>query len=149
LGPDACFAEIAADLRAHNPELLNMAVKCANDVGNSEKVMIGFGMFYRLLIAEAAMSHELLSPESEHRLNPLPRVTPETRESLVEQIDARGTDAFTMESIAELERGNPELLQMAHNFASSQPDYVAVMQGFALLYASLVAQSRADRVYIQ
>ena len=145
LGPDACFAEISADLRVHNPELLSMAMMCANDVGNPAKVMIGFGMFYRLLIAEAAVPHEPSPSDSEHRLSPLPRVTPETRDLLVKQIDASGAAAFTMDAIAELERDNPELLQMAHNFASTQPDYLAVMQGFALIYASLVAQSRADR----
>jgi hypothetical protein len=54
-----------------------------------------------------------------------------------------------MDHIDELERHNPGLLQMAHNFASNQRDYLGVMQGFALLWAALIAQSVADRTYLQ
>ena len=51
-------------------------------------------------------------------LVPVPRVTVETRALFVAEIDEKGTDAFTMEAIDELEKTNPELLQMAYNFAS-------------------------------
>ena len=54
LGPDACLEEILLDLRQNNPELLDMASKCAADVGNPSSIMVGFGMFYRLLVAEAS-----------------------------------------------------------------------------------------------
>jgi hypothetical protein len=37
---------------------------------------------------------------------------------------------------------------MAHNFALSQPDYLEVMQGFALVYKSLVDQAAADRALL-
>lgn len=37
---------------------------------------------------------------------------------LVAEIDEKGSEGFTTEAIAELEISNPELLQMAHNFAS-------------------------------
>ena len=37
---------------------------------------------------------------------------------LVAEIDEKGSEDFTREAIAELEKSNPELLQMAHNFAS-------------------------------
>jgi hypothetical protein len=47
--------------------------------------------------------------------------------------------------IADLERFNPELLQMAHNFAEEQADYGGVMQGFALLYACLCAEGAQER----
>jgi hypothetical protein len=50
-----------------------------------------------------------------------------------------------MEAIAELEGSNPELLQMAHNFASGLENYLHGMQGFALLYRSLVIQSTVER----
>ena len=40
----------------------------------------------------------------------------------------------------------PELLQMAHYFASNRTDYEQVMRGFALLYATLQAQSGIDRL---
>jgi hypothetical protein len=50
-----------------------------------------------------------------------------------------------MEAIDELEKTNPELLQMAHNCASELGNYLHAMQGFALLYKSLLIQSRAER----
>jgi hypothetical protein len=138
LGPDACMAEITRDLRSSNPELLDMASKCAADVGNSSKVMIGFGMFYRILATQTLVVKESL-------LNPLPRVTAKTRDLLVKEIDDKGSEAFTMDTIDDLDRNNPQLLQMAHNFASGQKDYIGVMQGFALLYKSLMLQSALDR----
>jgi len=68
-GPDACMAEVAEDLRRNNPELLDMADKCANGLGDY-RIMVGFGMFYRLLLAPASPGDE------RSRLSPLPRVTP-------------------------------------------------------------------------
>ncbi len=56
-----------------------------------------------------------------------------------------GPDEFTRQAIAELERDNPELLLMSHNFAEDQKDYIGVMQGFALIYASLLEESRRGR----
>jgi hypothetical protein len=135
-GPDACMAEIIGHLEEHNPELLDMAAKCAADLGNSEKAMLGFSMFYRLLIPA--------SPGGDVP-TPLPRVSEETRALLVAEIDEKGPEDFTMEAIAELEESNPELLQMAHNFASGLGNYLHGMQGFALLYKSLVIQSTVER----
>lgn len=138
-GPQACMTEIVDDLRRHNPELLDMASRCARSLGDDRRIMIGFGMFYRLLLAPAAPSGE------GGMLSPLPRVTAQTRDTLVGMIDGKGPEAFIMDVIAELEVNNPELLQMAHGFASQQKDYLSVMQGFALLYRSLSAQLAADR----
>ena len=143
LGPDACMAKIMGDLEQHNPEVLDMMSKCAADFGNSTKIMQGLGMFYRLLVVQ------LRTDVGESLLNLPPRVTPDTRDLIVRQIDANGSEAFTMESIADLEATNPELLQTAHNFASRHRDYLGVMQGFALLYKSLVLQSFADRAFLQ
>jgi hypothetical protein len=64
---------------------------------------------------------------------------------IVWQMDHKGSEAFTMEIIADLEQNNPELLRMAHDFAEGQVDYLLVMQGFALFYKSLIDQSAADR----
>jgi hypothetical protein len=150
LGPEACLAEISADLEANNPELLDMASRCARDVGHPAKVMVGFCMFYRLLVAESLALRGQLPPVlAGLELSPLPRVTPATRDRMVRQIDSKGTEAFTWEAIEELERNNPELLQMAHTFASMHEDYLGIFQGFALLYSSLVAQSAADRARLQ
>jgi hypothetical protein len=139
LGPDACVAEITDDLRRYNPELLDMISKSAIDLGPPSKIMQGFGMFYRLLVVQSR------TDVGRSLFHLLPRVTPETRDLIVEQIDEKGSETFTMECIEDLERHNPELLQMAHHFASRHADYLGVMQGFGLLYKSLFLQSFADR----
>lgn len=79
--PEACLAEVIMDLTQHNPELLDMAAKCASSQGNYARVMQGFGMFYRLILAPSvpAQGGSLLSP--------LPRVTPRTRDMIVAEID--------------------------------------------------------------
>jgi hypothetical protein len=138
-GPQACMTEIEEDLRRHNPELLDMASRCARSLGDDHRIMIGFGMFYRLLLSPAEPG------DADGMLSPLPRVTAQTRDMIVRTIDSKGPEAFTMDVVAELEASNPELLQMAHGFASRQKDYLPVMQGFALLYQSLNEQLAADR----
>ena len=117
-----------------------MFTRCASDVGPHGRIMWGFGMFYRLLALQAA-------PRGSTSLNPLPHVTTETRDQIIRMIDAGGTEAFTTEAIDELKEQNPELLQMAHGFASRHADYLGVMQGFALLYRSLSLQAVRDRVH--
>jgi hypothetical protein len=145
VGPDRCIGEISAHLREHNPEWLWMAAKCAGDAGNPRRIMGGFCMFYRLLIAQASPDHKLtMIPGAPAALNPLPRVTMATRAAILAAIDKNSTESFIFDAIDELERGNPELLQMADYFASSTDNYSGVMQGFALLYAALVIQSGAD-----
>jgi hypothetical protein len=135
-GPDVCVKEIVGHLKRHDPELLDMAAKWAADLENPTKAMLGFGMFYRLLMPK---------PPSLGILSLLPRLSEETRALLVKEIDERGTADFTIDAIAELEESNPELLQTAHNFASAMGNYLKGMQGFALLYRALAMQSRAER----
>jgi hypothetical protein len=135
-GPDICMAEIAEHLEQHNPELLDMAMKWATDLANSDRAMLGFGMFYRLLMS---------APLGMGAVSPLPRVTEQTRAQLVKEIDEKGSDEFTLGAIAELEERNPELLQTAHSFASELGNYLQAMQGFALLHRALLVQSRAER----
>jgi hypothetical protein len=145
-GPEVCRTEITLDLEANNPELLDMAARCARDIGNFTRLMTGFCIFYRLLTAEARAARGT-SPDlgDKQQLTLLPRVSPATRAAIVKRIDAIGSKEFTREAIAELEGNNPELLIMAHNFAEDQADYVGVMQGFALLYASLLAEAAQER----
>jgi hypothetical protein len=107
--------------------------------------MVAFCTFYRLLAAEAWAGGARSEEARRDALDPLPQVTPHTRALVARQIDEKGAEAFTRESIEHLERANPELLQMAHRFASRHEDYLGTMQGFALLYACLVAQLTADR----
>lgn len=135
-GPDVCMTEIIEHAEQHNPELLDMAAKWAADLGNPAKAMLGFAMFYRLLNP---------LPPGTGVLSPLPRVSEETRARLVREIDEKGPADFTLDVIAELEECNPELLQMAHNFASALENYLHAMQGFALVYRSLVMQSMTER----
>ena len=150
LGPQVCVADILQDLRNHNPELLDMALKCARDVDEGTQALVGFCMFYRLLIAQS-MQEQAQPSEARTRiqLSPLPRVTQGTRDLIVREIDASGSHAFTLRYIEKLEHGNPELLQMAHDFASRHEKYLAIMQGMTLLWASLLAQAQADRAYMQ
>jgi hypothetical protein len=130
------MADIIEHLERHNPELLDMAVKWGADLENPAKAMLGFGMFYRLLNP---------APPGTSVLTQLPRVSEETRARLVREIDEKGPGNFMLDAIAELEQHNPELLQVAHNFASGLGNYLHAMQGFALLYKSLIIQSRAER----
>jgi len=147
-GPEACVAAITADLKNENPELLDMAWKWARDVGPPEKMMLGFCMFYRLLVVESRDSSRLLIDGGAAELSGLPRVTAETRDRIVHEIDEHGVEAFTRSSLDTLERSNPELLLMAHAFASRYPEYLRIMQGFGLLYAALSAQAQSDDAYI-
>jgi hypothetical protein len=145
-GPDVCRTEIILELEANNPELLDMAARCARDVGNFDRIMSGFCMFYRLLTCEARAALRT-SPDSSaaQQLTLLPRVSGATRSLIVGRIDALGSQQFTQAALTELEQNNPELLYMAHNFASDQYDYAGVMQGFALLFACLSAQATQER----
>lgn len=139
LGPNACMAEIEADLRQHNPELLDMALRWAGNGSEAGSLMTAFGMFYRLLAAEA------LAPLGSATLNPLPRISAEVRAAVVDRIDRSGSEAFTGDAIDHLETTNPELLQMAHGYAASRPDYGHTMQGFALFHEALMMQFGRDR----
>jgi hypothetical protein len=149
-GPEVCRTEITLDLEANNPELLDMAARCARDVGNFARVMTWFCMFYRVLSAQAragfgAPSSDPAEQQLRQQPSLLPRVSAETRAAIVKRIDTVGSHEFTREAVAELEQNNPELLIMSHNFAQDHEDYSGVMQGFALLYASLSAEAAQER----
>src|SRR4051794_40566775 len=102
LGPEVCLAEIIDCLRREKPELLDMARKWAADVGNGPKVMVGFGMFYQLLVLAS------LDTAQKQAMHPLPCVTAKTRDVIVREIDEDGSEAFTLRTIEDLERTNPE-----------------------------------------
>ena len=138
-GPDACMAEIIIDLKRNNPELLDIALRCAESLGNAGRIMQAFGMFYRLMIDPWLPADDPLA------LSPLPRVTPETRDSLVEEIDHVGAEAFTLDVVAELERSNSELLQGLHAIASATRSPLGMTQGLALFYRAVAAQAAGGR----
>jgi hypothetical protein len=132
--------ETLHELRETNPEVLDMASKCAASFGaRSESVLLELSIFYRLLRSE----YEVMDPRV-RLLAPFPRVTPGPRNRLVELLDDEGLEAFTLRAIEDLEQHNPELLQMAHDSASRFGDYLPVMQGFALIYRALAEQAAAD-----
>jgi hypothetical protein len=141
LGPDACVREITLHLAQNNPELLDMARRCAADVGRPARIMCGFAMFYRLLAAQSPVP-------GRSTVSLLPRVSPATRAHIARQITEEGPEAFTLRGVESLGQGNPELLQMAHHFASDQANYLGVMQGFALMFRSLTTQAAADRAHL-
>jgi hypothetical protein len=145
-GPEVCRTQIILDLETNNPELLDMAVRCAHDVGEFPRIMTGFCMFYRLLTTEARGALGAASRGGDtQQLSLLPRVSAATRADMVRRIDALGSHEFTREALGGLEQNNPELLLMAHNFAEDQADYGGIMQGFALLYACLFAEAALER----
>ena len=139
LGPDACMDEIGRGLEQRNPELLDIVVKAASDLG-SERIRQGFFMLYRALEREASLQADASD------LNALPKVSPPVRDDLVLEIDSIGEKAFMASSVDELEQSNPELLQMAQFFAESHSDYLRAMQGFCLIYRALAAQRERDRI---
>jgi hypothetical protein len=145
-GPEVCRTEITRELEVNNPEILDMAKRCARDVGDFNRIMTGFCMFYRLLAAEARAgmnASERLG--AHHSTSMLPRVSPMTRASVAERIERIGSTEFTRNTIAALEHNNPELLRMGHSFAENHADYAGVIQGFALLYACLLAEDAQQR----
>jgi hypothetical protein len=144
-GPDVCRSEILKDLEVGNPELLDMATRCAHDVGEFARTMTGFCMFYRVLTVEARAALVAANNRGAPQFALLPRVSPATRMDIVRRIDAIGAQEFTRLALSECERSNPELLIMWHNFAEGHIDYIRVMQGFALLYASLSAEVARER----
>jgi hypothetical protein len=138
-GPGAIGVETAIRLKDENPELLDMAGRCARDVDDAKKAMVGFGAFYWSLTLEArsAVQHPALAA--------LPRVSSRSRDMLVSEINDKGPERFAADAIDHMEEHNPELLQMAHNFSSRHAAYPQIMQGFCLIYKALVIQSTADR----
>jgi hypothetical protein len=144
LGPGICVQRITEDMRSHNPELLDMAEKCSRDIGDAEHAMVGLCMFYRLLTAQWQAEHG----EPATGVTALPCVSAHTRDLVTRQIDESGEQAFVADYLGRLERDNPELLQMAHGFASRQPEYLRILEGIALLWAALITQLYFDRTYM-
>ena len=144
-GPDSCMLETLHELRDTNPEVLDMAEKCAASFGSRAKtILLELLIFYRLLRAE----YKAMDPRL-RMLASFPRVSRQTRDRLLEQIDSAGEQAFTFRAIEIFERDNPELLVMAHNSATRCGEYLPIMQGFALIYTALSEQAATDTPQIR
>ena len=115
------------------------ALACTLELGKVRP--FGQNDLARFAASDAAL-RRLIAGEAATEQTPLRVFT------VVAQIDKLGPGLFIMNVVAELETQNPELLQMAHNFASMQPDYLPVMQGFALLYKALLDQAVADKALL-
>jgi hypothetical protein len=138
-GPEVCLTETLQELSVANPEILDIATKCAASFGQaSAKILLELCVFYRLLAEEFRATHPALRV-----LAPIPRVTKATRAKIVGDIDQHGVDEFTLKAVAHLEQQNPELLDMANGSATRLGSYLPVMQGFALVYRALVEQAVA------
>jgi hypothetical protein len=135
VGPEACMTEILDELLAHNPHYLEMALRCAKDLADPERILTGFAMFYRIL---AHGAHDQGAA--------VPRITPETRDIVGTLIGEFGEERFVLLATETLRDQNPYLLQMADSFSSRHEEYLAIMQGFALLYKCLAAQAAIDRM---
>lgn len=133
VGPDACIAEIVDELLFDNPHYLEMALRCAHDLGDPDLLLAGFGMFYRMLALGAR-----------ERGAPLPCITPETRDAIASLAGEFGESQFVLLATDTLRTENPCLLQMADGFASRRENYLGTMQAFALLYKCLSAQAAID-----
>jgi hypothetical protein len=144
-GPDASVRQIVLELQQHNPHVLDMVQKCARDLEDSDQVLLALVMFYRLLIFQAIADGYPGATVSALPPSPLPRVTDRTRDAITAEIDAIGTSAFVTRYTRQLEQENPELLLMAHDFGSRHADYLGLIEGVLLIWASLVEQLRADR----
>jgi len=99
-------------------------------------LMTAFGMFYRLLAAEARV---LLDSSS---LYPLPRVSAEVRDAIVDRIDRTDGETFAREAIDNLEATIPNSCRWRtamRRAARLWPDDA----GFALLHEALLIQSTA------
>lgn len=135
VGPDACLAETIDELSAENPHYLAIARRCAGDTVRPANTLVGFAKFYRILAAEAG-----------ERGGGVPRITPQTLDLIDALLEEFGEAAFIGLATALMCEENPCLSQMADSFASRQPDYLTVMQGFALLYRCLSVQATTDRL---
>ena len=144
-GPDSCMLETLHELRDTNPEVLDMAEKCAASFGSRTKtILLELLIFYRLLRAE----YKAMDPRL-RMLASFPRVSTQTRDRLLEQIDSMGEQAFTRRAIEDFEKYNPELLLMAHNSATRCGEYLPIMQGFALIYRALSEQAATETTHMR
>lgn len=133
VGPDAGVDEIVDELLAHNPHYLEMALRSARDVGEPELMLTGFAMFYRILSLGARETGVVL-----------PRITPDTRDTIAALVTECGEAQFVTLAAETLRHENPCLMQMADSFASGHEDYLGIMQAFTLLYKCLSAQALID-----
>jgi hypothetical protein len=111
------MAEILADLCRNNPELLDIASRCATSVGNAVRAMQAFGVFYRLMIGDR----------------------------LVAEIDREGPERFVLGILGEFEWQNPELLHSLHALSSRLPDPFGAAQGLALFYRAVAVGATVGR----
>ena len=104
-----------------NPELPGIARKCAADLGDATRVLAGFGLFHGLLLGRCA------PPSAGRHL--LSRMTAATREGIVREVDAMGSEGLVRDAFEAMTSTNPELLQAAHDLACGHRSYAGLMRG--------------------
>jgi len=122
-GPMRALAEIIDILNGTIPSSGHGSQTWAADLGNSEKAMLGFSMFYRLLIP--ASSAEMSRPRS--------FALAKNACAAGWEIDEKGPEDFTMEAIAELEESIP---------SSFRWHTIGVKCAFGLSRSSLTGHAR-------
>ena len=126
---------IVDELLDHNPHYLEVAMRAARDLGEPERMLTGFAMFYRTLALGARECGSVL-----------PRIAPATRDAVAALVAEFGEERFVLLATDMLREENPELLRMADGFAARQHDYLGTMKAFVLLYRMLSAQAVTDAV---
>lgn len=133
IGPEACVAEIMNEMRANNPRYLAIARRCARDTEDPTGTFTGFAKFYAV-VALGAHEHG----------RAVPRIASQTLDVIDTLVQEFGEDCFVTLATELLWRENASLAAMAHSFASPRPDYLTIMQGFAVLYNCLSMQGKID-----
>lgn len=133
LGPTVCIAEIVEQLNADNPRYLATARRCAEDAVNEAGAFTGFAKFYRIMALDAR-----------ERRADVPRISAQTLDVIGTLIEEFGEETFVLLATELLCEENSCLAQMADSFASRQPDYLTIMQGFVVLYKCLSVQAAID-----
>jgi hypothetical protein len=137
-GPQNKVAAIVDELLIDNPHYLDMATGCARECRYPDRVLTGFAMFYRV-IALAARD----------RGRAVPRITDDTRDVITTLLAEFGEERFTFLATETLHSENPYLLRMADSFASPSDNHATIMQGFALLYKALSAQTVTEDLRVK
>jgi len=106
-GPGVCVAQISGEMQRDNPEILDMALRCARDVGKPEEVMVGMCMFYSLLLTQGLRLPKGPPATGSGSLQfSLPHVRAHTRDVIVVQIREPGSCDFTSyDPAVSLQRG--------------------------------------------
>ena len=141
LGPDACMAEIEADLREHNPELLDMASRWAAGERRSEQPHDGIRHVLQAAgRGSARLRLRLQAAFTCCRAFPSRSATPSSSASTAPMARRSRTRRSTISKPA-----IPNSCRWLTDMRRGDRTMRRTMQGFALLHEALLIQSRRDQ----